>query len=175
MFKKIFISLIAFVFIFQGNAQEKYPVPPIKENHLFYLQRTSNTNTIICELNIQKNGLVDEDDPVHVFWIRYQEKGQKEELNYVQRNFAYGIKSTQIAKDKYEIHFVSFKKYRMTLKKGNNNTFNVYGLINKKEAILHRIFVKIVGGTFWLPKVEYIELKGSDPATGLETLERFKI
>ncbi len=175
MLKRIAVALLMIFMVLSANAQEKYPVPSANANQLFYLQRTSNTNTIVCEINYSKDGIVDEDDPVHVFWIRYQEHGQKEELNYVQRKFAYGIKATLIGKDKYELHFVSYKKYPMFLKKGNNNKFNVYATINKKEAILHRIFVKINGGSFWLPKVEYVELKGTDPATGKELLERMKI
>lgn len=155
-------------------AQDKFPVPAGNPNQLFYLQRTSNTNTIVCELNLSK-GVLDADDPIHVFWLRYTENGQREELNYIQRKFAYGIKSTFITKDKYELNFVSYKKYKMYLMKGKDNKFNVYATINKKEAILNRIFVKISGGSFWTPNVEYVELKGIDPSTGKEVMERMKI
>ena len=175
MCRKILIGFITMMWVAITNGQDSYPIPPANANQLFYLQRTSNANTIVCELNYKTDGALDEEDPINVFWLRYQEKGQKEELNYVQRKFAYGIKATLLAKDKYEMHFVSYKKYHMFLKKGNNNKFNVYATINKKEAILHRIFVKIIGGTLWLPKVEYVELKGYDPATGKELLERLKV
>ena len=40
--------------------------------------------------------------------------------------------------------------------------------------MLNRIFVKINGGTLWLPSVTYVEVKGSDPVTGKEIVERFK-
>jgi hypothetical protein len=59
--------------------------------------------------------------------------------------------------------------------KGNNDKYNVYATINKKQAILHRIFVKINGGSFWSPKVEYIEVKGVDATSGKEVVERMKI
>jgi hypothetical protein len=36
------------------------------------------------------------------------------------------------------------------------------------------VFIKIEGGSFWLPNVIYVELKGIDPATGKEITERFK-
>jgi hypothetical protein len=155
-------------------AQEKFPQPTGNPNQLFYLQRNPNTNTIVCELN-HKNGVVDTDDPIHVFWIRFGEDGKKEELNFVQRKFAYGVKSTQIGKDKYELNFVSYKKYPMYLMKGVNNKFNVYASINQKQAILNRIFVKINGGSFWSPNVEYVEIRGIDPATGKEVMERRKV
>jgi len=167
----VLLSLFSAVVVL---AQERFPVPSGNPNQLFYLQRTSNTNTIVCELNLEK-GLLNAEDPIHVFWLRYSDQGQREELNYIQRKFAYGIKATLLAKDKYELHFVAYKKYKMYLMKGNNNKFNVYGTINKKEAILNRIFVKISGGSFWTPNVEYVELKGIDPATGKEVMERMKI
>jgi hypothetical protein len=33
-----------------------FPVPVGNPNQLFYLQRTTNTNTIVCELNLNKQG-----------------------------------------------------------------------------------------------------------------------
>lgn len=155
-------------------AQERFPVPAGNPNQLFFLQRTSNTNTIVCELNYEK-GVLNADDPVHVFWIRYTDKGQKEELNFIQKKFAYGVKSTLISKDKYELNFVSYNKYPMYLMKGTNNRYNVYGIINQKQAIVNRIFVKINGGSFWSPNVEYVEIKGIDPSNGKEVIERRKI
>lgn len=172
--KRIFLLVLLSIFSAVVLAQEKFPVPSGIPNQLFYLQRTSNTNTIVCELNLEK-GILNAEDPVNVFWLRYADQGQKEDLNYIQRKFAYGIKATLIAKEKYELHFVSYKKYKMYLMKGNNNKFNVYATINNKQAILNRIFVKISGGSFWTPNVEYVELKGIDPATGKEVIERMKI
>ncbi len=155
-------------------AQDNFPVPTGNADQLFYLQRTSNTNTIVCELN-RVNGKVDTDDPVHVFWLRYTDNGQREELNYIQRKFAYGIKTTRLSQDKYELHFVSYKNYRMVLMKNAANKYNVYGTINQKQAIVNRIFVKIKGGSLWSPNIEYVEVKGTDPVSGKEVVERLKI
>jgi hypothetical protein len=172
MRKSLFTGTFLLAFSF-AHAQN-FPVPTGNPNQLFYLQRTSNANTIICELNL-KNGVLDEEEPVHVYWIRYGDRGQKAELNYVQRKFAYGIKTTKIAADKYQLHFVSYKKYHMYLMKGANNRYNVYGTINQKQAIVNRIFVKINGGSLFSPNVEYVEIKGVDPSTGKEVVEKRKV
>jgi hypothetical protein len=171
---KILYVVVALFTTVNVIGQDKFPTPVGNPNQLFFLQRNPNTNTIVCELN-SKNGVVDIEDPIHVFWIRFGEDGKREELNFIQKKFAYGVKSTQIAKDKYELHFVSYKKYPMYLMKGANNKYNVYGTINQKQAVLNRIFVKINGGSFWSPNVEYVELKGIDPATGKEVMERRKV
>jgi hypothetical protein len=177
-FSKIYAVFIFIAFFGKQNiaAQRdtKYPTPSGNVNQLFFIQRDPNSNTLIYELNL-KNGALVEDEPIHVFWIRYAEKGQKDELNYIQRNFAYGIKSKMINKDLFEIHFVSYKKKLMSLKKSSDNKFYVFTDINKKQAILKQVFIRVNGGSFWVPNVEYVELKGIDPTSGLEVVERMKI
>jgi phosphatidylglycerophosphate synthase len=157
-------------------AVDSFPVPPRRANSLFYLQRTPNTNTIICELN-EKNGQPDPEDPVHVLWIRYTEQKQREELSFIQRHFAYGIKATSLGNDVYELHFVSYKKIAMYLRKSPaDNLHHVYVNIDNKQMLLNRIFIKInPGGSFWSPNVEYFEFRGIDTANGKELLERVKI
>lgn len=161
-------------FALTAKAQEKFPVPAGNIRQLFYLQRNANSNTVIYELNY-KNAVLNKEEPIHVYWMRYDEQGQKAELNFLQRKFAYGVKSTLICKDKYKLNIVSFKKHPLFLIKGAENKYYVYTTINQKQAILNRIFVKIDGGSLWSPNVEYIEVKGIDPATGKEVMERMKI
>lgn len=155
--------------------QDTFPIPRGNNKQLFYLQRTANTNTIVCELKYNKNGELDEDDPVHVFWIRYPEGGQKKELSYIQRVFAYGIKSQALAKDSYKLHFVSYKKRPLYLMRSSkDNQYKVYATINNQQVVLNRIFIKVDGGTFWSPNVVYMEMKGVDENTGREVMQRFK-
>ncbi|GHA79932.1 hypothetical protein GCM10007389_37750 [Pontibacter akesuensis] len=141
---------------------------------LFYVQRDPNTNTVVYELNKASDGALDEKEPIHPFWIRYPEGGVQKELNYVQRKFAYGLHTKKLSKDNYEIKFVCYDKLALNLRKGADGTYHVYTTINKKETILDRIFVRVEGGTFWVPNVLYVELKGRDAATGKAVVGRFK-
>jgi phosphatidylglycerophosphate synthase len=158
------------------DAVDTFPIPPRNANSLFYLQRTSNTNTIICELN-EKDGQLDKEEPVHVLWIRYMEQKQRQELSFVQRHFAYGLKEKDLGNDVYELHFVSFKKLVLYLMKSSvDNRRHVFATITGRQAILNRIYVKInPGGSFWSPNVEYLELKGVDAGNGKELIQRFKV
>lgn len=152
-----------------------FPVPPADYNRLFYIQRTPNINTLIYDLNIdKKTGKPDTETPVHAYWIRYNEKGQKEELNYIQRKFAYGLTTKPLGDDRYDIRFVSYKKFPLTLMKGADGKYHIFASIAKKQTMLNYVFIKIEGGSFWLPNVIYVELRGTDPATGKEITERFK-
>ncbi|GAB3912910.1 DUF4833 domain-containing protein [Mucilaginibacter boryungensis] len=147
---------------------------PANISKLFYIQRDPNTNTLIYELNTDKSGELDTDNPLHVYWIRYAEKGQREELNYIQRKFAYGVTSKQVKSNQFDIRFVAYKKMPLNLQKSDDGKYHIFATIAKKQAILNRIFVKVEGGSFWIPNIVYVEMKGTDPATGKEIMERFK-
>ncbi|WP_285008926.1 DUF4833 domain-containing protein [Pedobacter faecalis] len=154
----------------------KFPVPKGISNQLFYLQRDPNINTIICELNVDAAGNVNRKEPVHVYWLRYSEDGKKAELNYIQRKFAYGIQTRELGKDYYELKFVSRKEQPLYLQRSaEDNKFHVYINVNKKKIILERIFLRIQGGSFWLPDVKYVELKGVDANTKAAVIERIKV
>lgn len=147
---------------------------PLNVSKLFYIQRDPNTNTLIYELNTDKNGELDTDNPLHVYWIRYADKGQREELSYIQRKFAYGVTTKPIKNDEFDVRFVAYKKMPLNLQRSTDGKYHIFATIAKKQAILNRIFVKIDGGSFWIPNIVYVEMTGTDPATGKEIVERFK-
>ena len=155
-------------------AQEGFPVPAGNAKQLFYLQRTSNTNSIVYELNVKK-GALDKDNPVHVYWIRYAEKGQTAELSWIQRVFAYGVKIKLMPDSSYRVRLVSYAGYSMYLRKGADGKYGMYANINGKMMLLNRIFVKITGGSMWSPDIEYFEVSGFDPSTGKAVAERKKV
>jgi hypothetical protein len=151
-----------------------YPALPASIGRLFYVQRSSNANTIVYELNLGSNGQPDADEPVHPYWIRYTEGSKKADLSYIQRKFAYGVNAKALGNGKFDIRFVSYKKFPLTLMKGSDGKYHIFATISQKLFIVNRIFVKIEGGSFWVPNVRYVEFKGTDPATGKEVTERFK-
>lgn len=157
------------------KTQQVFPVPPTNPNRLFYLQRTSNTNTIVYDVNIDpKTGKPDTDKPVIVYWLLYTDKGQRSEMTYIQRKFAYGVNANQLGGDKYDIRIVSNKKIPLTLMRGADGKYHIFASIAQKLLMLNKIFINIEGGSLWLPNVVYVEMKGTDPATGKEITERFK-
>lgn len=142
-----------------------FPIPAADSKLLFFLQRSSNTNTIICELN-GSNEKVDDSKPVITSWLRYGDdpKGPRKDLNFIQRTFAYGMKSKSLGNGQYSLHFVCYKKYEMRLMKINGQ-YHITGPINGKVHILDRMFININGGSFWSPNVEYVEIVGHDMST----------
>ncbi|QKZ15772.1 DUF4833 domain-containing protein [Spirosoma sp. KUDC1026] len=157
------------------SAPGPFPVPQNIPNQLFYLQRDPNTNTIICALNV-KDGKLVTSDPVHVYWIRYAEDRQPEELNYIQKTFAYGIKSRPLGNGQYELNFVSYKKLPLRLARSErDNAYYVFANVNQKKIQIRRLYLRIEGGTMWIPNVKYLQLEGINTATGENVIERIPI
>lgn len=61
------------------------------------------------------------------------------------------------------------------MKSEDDNKYHVYVTANNKRIELNRIFLRIDGGSFWVPNVKYVELKGTNPSTGAAMLERIKV
>ena len=179
MKQAVFFFYIQFILLtsaFASVDQSTYPVPPSNDNSLFYVQRSNNTNTIVYDANIKKDGTLLEEEPVKVYWIRYGEDSAITELNYIQRKYAYGIVAHMMTdqKNKYVLQFVSYAKKSLYLMAKPNGKYAAYMTINGKPAELKKVWIQLNGGTFWFPTIEYIELIGKDPATQQNVTERFK-
>lgn len=182
--KKVYVLLALVLIQINGYAnassnsepQDTFPVPVNIKNQLFYLQRTTNTNTVVYALNINSKGVLNESTPVKVFWIRYPEGGMQKDLNFIQKAFAYGTISKKNKDGSFTIQLVAYKKKVFVLKKSAlDSTYKLYTQINNKESEIKRIFIKIdPGGTLFNPNIAYIEMKGMEAINNKPIMERFK-
>ncbi|GAA4495372.1 hypothetical protein GCM10023172_07010 [Hymenobacter ginsengisoli] len=153
-----------------------FPVPAGVPNQLFYLQRDPNTNTVIYQLNVNNAGKVDDDEPINVFWLRYDEQGQRKELNFIQRKFAYGLSADKVGPEKFVLKFAAYNKVPFYLmRSGLDRAFHVFAVVNSRYIALTRVYLRIEGGTFWVPNVRYIELKGWDATTHAPVVTRLSV
>jgi len=158
---------------FQTN--DSLPIPKEIPDLLFYLQRDPDSNTVCYTLNLNSEGQLNIKEPVRFFWVRYAENGERKELNYLQRKFAYGIIVKSLGHEIFEIKSVAYPQRILYLKKNNEKKYKVIASINGKECTLQRLFIRIRGGSPISPKIEYIELKGIDYLTGMIISERVKV
>jgi len=148
------------------------PVPPKNERSLFYIQKSTNPNTIIYEGNLLPNGELDPDDPIKIFWIRYQEEGQIKKLSFFQKKMAYGIK-TKLGKDgRHRVRLVSFKDRDIIVYKDTKGKLQALVEINGKIAKFKSAFL-MIGKDFFIPEIKYLELFGENLVTGREVYERY--
>ncbi len=154
---------------------EQFPVPPASAVSLFYVQRSSNVNTIIYDANLGADKKLDPKNPVHTYWIRYTEGGKKQELSGIQRTLAYGLhtKATVGESGSYDGYFFAYRKRKFVVKMSSEGEPIALFPINGKMQILKKLFAK-VDETGMVPSVLYIELWGRDIVTGKEVYEKFK-
>jgi hypothetical protein len=180
-FTKSLIVITILVIIISENvlAQSKnpsplnFPTPKNIDNMLFYIQRDPNINTAIYVINYLENGKIDKNNPIKAYWIRYAEKGEKKDFNYMQRKYAYGIESKTVNNEEFELQFVSYKRLPLTLKKvDSDQKYHVFVSVNQKRIQVEKIFVRIEGGSFWLPNVKYAEVTGIETSSNKIITER---
>ncbi|WP_276380158.1 DUF4833 domain-containing protein [Flavobacterium sp. H4147] len=169
----IFVNVISEDLLAQNPSPLNFPTPKNIDHMLFYIQRDPNINTAIYAINYEENGKINKSNPIKAYWIRYAEKGEKEDFNYIQRKFAYGIESKTLNNEEFELRFVSYKKLPLTLKKIDaDQKYHVFVHLNQKKIQVEKIFVRIEGGSFWLPNVKYAEVTGVDVSSNKIITER---
>jgi Domain of unknown function (DUF4833) len=146
-----------------------YPIPE-KEDLLFYIQRNQNFNTVVYEVNRTCCGDINVNEPMRVYWIKYNDHREECELNYIQTKLAYGYKANVINNDLIEFAFVSYDKkfFIERCEEGHR----VMTKINGVYSILENIYVYAEEyGVF--PDVKFIELYGIDVESEMPIFERF--
>lgn len=183
-YKRLLRSLLIIITMILLLSQISYAQPVVDPsklptpkgcNLLFFLQRDPDANTVVYELNFNSDGTLQQNDPIKGSWIRYNEGQQFKELTAIEKKFAYGVKSKPIGEDEYEIRLVAYKKMPMYLKKSEtDNKYHIYIKDEGKDLLLKRVFVRVNGGSFWFPKVQYIDLITTNSTTGIEILKRIR-
>jgi hypothetical protein len=138
---------------------------------LFVIERSTNANVIHYVAKVNDEGGLDSREPVVAYWIMAAEDGRREPLNAVERIRAYGF---TVEKDR------SRGFYRMTLVCQRKREIDIYseGSLVRAEtdigghrAYLSKIYVNARNS--WHSRiVNYVELFGTDKATGSNCCER---
>jgi len=150
-----------------------YPVPKEK-NMIFYIQKSFNTNTVVYAANFGADGKLDPKEPVKVYWLRYQEQGQKKALKYIERKFGYGVNSKPLKgkSNTYIFTLVSLKKMNFVITQDKNGNIKVATTINKKPAHIDKVFVTAEHVSL-LPKIFSVEVFGRELKSYKFVYEKF--
>ncbi len=145
-----------------------------KNKVLFYIQRNLNRNKIIYEANFNKDGTLNKKNPIKAYWIMVDEKGQKENLNYIEKKMAYGFKSQKISSNRYIVKLNAYKSKKLFLIQKQPFEATVYTYINGVKSKLTRLYINADNSSFW-PKVEYIKIEGEQKNNGLYIAEKILV
>jgi hypothetical protein len=159
------ITSLLFLLLLQAAnlAATSYPVPDNVSNVLFYIERSLDSNVVVYQLNTDKSGKPDENEPIKVFWIRHTEGGIHKNLTSIQQSMSYGvvILSHDARTQTFVFRFAGYSKRVFLLKKSPfDNQYHVFGLIGSIFGIIENIYINITGGSFWIPTIEHVDLIG---------------
>jgi hypothetical protein len=144
--------------------------PLRKTDHLFSIERNKNGNSVHYDAVLKEDDDLADLDPVTVHWVL--ENGQLEELNLVQKKYAYGILSQErVEKNKFRIMLAAFKDLKIIVEKVDGN-YKAVLPINGVRSILDKIYVKAEESQVGFPKVTFIDVFGRALNTHSPVTER---
>ena len=136
---------------------------------LFVIEHSKNGNVVRYEACLDNDGGLSSPEPVIAYWVL--ENGQREELNSIERARGYGVVvGERKGKEVARISVVSLKAREITVEKYGPK-YAALMLINGRECVLERVFIKSHDLIFGLPVVEYIELFGKPMEEGRPVTE----
>ena len=157
------------------SQNENYPIPPETDKLLFYIQRNHNANTIIYDANFDEKGVLISDEPIDVYWRRYDEQGQRMELRTIEQWYAYGVDCKKDNSNlNYKVGLVAEKDKEFWLNQTSAFKAVLVTLINNKLSELEHMYIFADNSGIW-PKVKYIELFGKDIITNEDTYQKLVI
>ncbi|HVU05788.1 MAG TPA: DUF4833 domain-containing protein [Polyangiaceae bacterium] len=143
------------------------PRAPERES-LFVIERSTNKNVVLFEARL-RSGRLDPERPVHAYWRLFAEDGRREELTWLEKQFAYGY-SVRHRNDGFVLELTALASRTLKLSERDGRyraTLSIAG----RTAVLHRVWVQAEGALFG-PRVRWVDVFGTDVNTGKPVAER---
>jgi hypothetical protein len=140
---------------------------PSDPNTLFYLQRSTNANTIVYAANINAQGRFDPHNPIEVFWRVFDEDGRRHGLNWIERLLAYGV-TVQPAKgvpNAFDAYVVTFPEMKFRVDMSESGAPECIVQINGRRARLVSMYIELDESGI-RPRPIFLNIYGIDTKTG---------
>ena len=139
--------------------------------HLFKIERSTNANIVQYDVQMSEDGKLDPKEPVVAYWVRLAKDGQKEDLKWVEKSFAYGFKVKYNAKTNTATMDMVAKINRKIKVYEVQGEYRAETTIDGQSAYIEKIFISSKGKGV-SAKITSIELFGKDEKTGEDRYER---
>ena len=156
------------------GTRRTYPVPPQSPTLVFYLQRSMNANTIVYEAAVRPDGSIDGRAPISAYWLRFSNAGERRELSWVERHFAFGpiAEPDRASKGVWTVRVAGYDRRTARLMLDRNGRPALIGEVSGRTAKLVSAYLHLdEDGS--VPKVTSVELFGVDVADGSALHEAF--
>jgi len=139
---------------------------------LFRIERNKNANIVRYDAQVEKDGMLNSKEPVVAYWVRLADKGQVQELSWIQNKFAYGFSAKFNKTDNTATLNMAANLGRTILVRRDEGDYRAVANIDGVDSYIEKIFIHATGkGTS--TKVNYIELYGKAVNSEDEQYERF--
>lgn len=151
-----------------------WPIPG-EPHQLFYIQRSTNSNTIVYTARYNKAGALDARKPAQAYWRRFNTTGERMALRPFERRFAFGMKIREFDNaGEWIVNAVAAPQFPMRLRQTGPFEAQVLTSIGGRNA--HPVYCFIdVDEAGVLPRVTGMSMHGVDAATGRAISEVFRI
>ena len=142
-------------------------------NHqaLFKIERNKNANIIQYDAQFGADGKLLKKEPIVAYWVRLADKGQVQELSWVQKTFAYGFNAKYDRDtDTVELDMKADIGRPITVKREGDD-YRATARIEGSISYIEKIFIHATGKGM-STTVEYIELHGDDVMNGDKRYEK---
>lgn len=149
-----------------------FPVPQ-EPNQVFFLQRSMNSNTIVYVANMDAEGKLKRKNPIEVYWRRFNDKGERQELGFAERNLAFGVNAKPIPDlpGAFRITLKSYSARSAVLRVVDNVPRLETKLLGKDAQLISAYLHLDESGR--IPKVTKVDVWGRTLATGEPVFESF--
>ena len=168
----LFFSLFIFSSSFCQDGKDRLHVfnnrtVPDDPNVLFYIHKNTNPNAIVYALKLDASKKINKEDPIEVFWRRYQEDGRKKKLAWLEKTFAFDFKVKPVngKENTFAFSLIAMKNKKLYATQNKKGEPIVFMSIAGKTAVLEKIYL-MVDDSKRIQSVSSMELFGKDPKTG---------
>ena len=139
---------------------------------LFKIERSKNANIVQYDAQVGPDGKLLKKEPVVAYWIRHNEQGQIEELSWVQRTFAFGVKGKlEKGGESAELEMAADMGQPIRVIR-EGDTYHAVAPIEGPMSYLEKMYINATGKGIKVT-VHYVEIFGKDMETGKDTYHKF--
>ncbi|WP_083206157.1 DUF4833 domain-containing protein [Stappia indica] len=152
----------------------EFPVPS-DPGQVFYLQRSSNANTVVYAARFTQDGKLDPREPLVAYWRRFNTTGEQLPLKMIEDSFAFGVRSRATSDpDVFRIHIVSYSERPATLRLVEPGRAELLLPVGGRTMRMAYAYAD-VDESGLMPSVREVLVMGHDADSGKPLVERIEI
>lgn len=151
-----------------------FPVPD-DPGMVFYLQRSTNSNTVVYAARFLDDGKLDPRQPIVAYWRRFNTTGERLALKMIEDSFAFGVRARATDDpDVFSLYVVSYPERRATLRLVEPGRAELLLPVDGRQMRMRYAYVD-VDESGLMPSVREVVVTGHDTQTGRALVERIQI